>query len=95
MGLFDAIDISGSGLSAERLRMDVTAENLANTINEGFQYEGIGNAVCPANFPSGHVVAIPCGSAIRADSSANGGKGAWIGVVDLRSFDQRIVNVKT
>jgi flagellar basal-body rod protein FlgC len=30
MGLFDAINISGSGLSAERLRMDVTAENLAN-----------------------------------------------------------------
>jgi flagellar basal-body rod protein FlgC len=30
MGLFDAIDASGSGLSAERLRMDVTAENLAN-----------------------------------------------------------------
>ena len=30
MSLFGAIDISGSGLSAERLRMDVTAENLAN-----------------------------------------------------------------
>lgn len=30
MGLFDALQISGSGLSAERLRMDVTAENLAN-----------------------------------------------------------------
>jgi flagellar basal-body rod protein FlgC len=30
MGLFDALDASGSGLSAERLRMDVTAENLAN-----------------------------------------------------------------
>jgi len=30
MGLFDSIDISGSALSAERLRMDVTAENLAN-----------------------------------------------------------------
>jgi flagellar basal-body rod protein FlgC len=30
MGLFDAIDAAGSGLSAERLRMDVTAENLAN-----------------------------------------------------------------
>ena len=30
MGLFDAIDIAGSGLSAERMRMDVTAENLAN-----------------------------------------------------------------
>jgi flagellar basal-body rod protein FlgC len=30
LGLFDALSISGSGLSAERLRMDVTAENLAN-----------------------------------------------------------------
>jgi len=30
MGLFDALTVSGSGLSAERLRMDVTAENLAN-----------------------------------------------------------------
>ena len=30
MGLFDSINISGSALSAERLRMDVTAENLAN-----------------------------------------------------------------
>ena len=30
MGLFDALGIAGSGLSAQRLRMDVTAENLAN-----------------------------------------------------------------
>jgi flagellar basal-body rod protein FlgC len=30
MGLFDAIGISGTGLTAERVRMDVTAENLAN-----------------------------------------------------------------
>ncbi len=30
MGLFDAISIAGSGLTAQRVRMDVTAENLAN-----------------------------------------------------------------
>jgi len=30
MGLFEAISIAGSGLTAERIRMDVTAENLAN-----------------------------------------------------------------
>jgi flagellar basal-body rod protein FlgC len=30
MGMFDAIDIAASGMTAERLRMDVTAENLAN-----------------------------------------------------------------
>jgi len=30
MSIFNALDIAGSALSAERLRMDVTAENLAN-----------------------------------------------------------------
>jgi len=30
MGLFEAIGIAGSGLTAQRVRMDVTAENLAN-----------------------------------------------------------------
>jgi flagellar basal-body rod protein FlgC len=30
MSLFDGLDISASGLTAERMRMDVTAENLAN-----------------------------------------------------------------
>jgi len=30
MGLFDGLSISGSGMTAERLRMDVIAENLAN-----------------------------------------------------------------
>jgi flagellar basal-body rod protein FlgC len=30
MGMFDAIDVAGTGLAAERLRMDVTAGNLAN-----------------------------------------------------------------
>ena len=30
MSFFDAIDLAASGLTAERVRMDVTAENLAN-----------------------------------------------------------------
>jgi flagellar basal-body rod protein FlgC len=30
MGLFDALAVSGTALATERLRMDVTAENLAN-----------------------------------------------------------------
>ncbi len=30
MGLFDGLEISASALTAQRLRMDVTAENLAN-----------------------------------------------------------------
>jgi flagellar basal-body rod protein FlgC len=35
MGLFDALGIAGSGLTAQRLRMDVTAENLANAQSTG------------------------------------------------------------
>jgi flagellar basal-body rod protein FlgC len=31
MGLFDAMDVSASGLTAERLRMDTIANNLANS----------------------------------------------------------------
>lgn len=30
MGMFDAINAAGTALTAERMRMDVTAENLAN-----------------------------------------------------------------
>jgi flagellar basal-body rod protein FlgC len=30
MGMFDAISVAGTGLTAERIRMDVTSENLAN-----------------------------------------------------------------
>ena len=30
MGFMDSLSISASGLTAERLRMDVTANNLAN-----------------------------------------------------------------
>ena len=36
MGIFDALDVSGSGLTAERLRMDTTAENLANAQTPGY-----------------------------------------------------------
>ena len=37
MGLFDAIDAAGSALSAERVRLDVTAENLANAQTAGYR----------------------------------------------------------
>ena len=30
MGLFDSINISASGLTAERLRMDIISQNIAN-----------------------------------------------------------------
>ena len=37
MGMFDALEVSASALTAERMRMDVTAENLANVNTPGYQ----------------------------------------------------------
>ena len=41
MGLFDALDISASGLMAERTRMDVTSENLANAQSTGYRRQDV------------------------------------------------------
>jgi flagellar basal-body rod protein FlgC len=84
MGLFDAIDASGSGLSVERLRMDVTAENLANAQTTGYRRKdvvvqqagaGVGG---PASFEA-------------ALSKARGGSGVQVaGVVEDTSPGRRI-----
>jgi flagellar basal-body rod protein FlgC len=37
MGLFDAINNAGSGLTAERMAMDVTSDNLANAQTPGYR----------------------------------------------------------
>jgi flagellar basal-body rod protein FlgC len=41
MGMFDALDISGTGLTAQRLRMDVTAENLANAQSTNYRRKDV------------------------------------------------------
>jgi flagellar basal-body rod protein FlgC len=55
VGIFDAIDIAGSGMSAERISMDVTAENLANAqttstaSGKPYQRQDVVLAQTPAN----------------------------------------------
>ena len=41
MGIFDALDISASGLIAERTRMDVTSQNLANAQSTGYKRQDV------------------------------------------------------
>jgi flagellar basal-body rod protein FlgC len=41
MGLFDALGISSSGLTAQRMRMDVTSENLANAQSVGYRRKDV------------------------------------------------------
>jgi flagellar basal-body rod protein FlgC len=79
MSLFGGLDISASALSAERLRMDVTAENLANaqstrTANGGpYRRKEV---VLEATGDSGFAGALASARASGAGSSggaANGG----------------------
>jgi flagellar basal-body rod protein FlgC len=41
MGLFDSLGISSTGLTAQRLRMDVTSENLANAQSVGYRRKDV------------------------------------------------------
>jgi len=41
MGIFDALDVSASGLIAERTRMDVTSQNLANAQSTGYRRQDV------------------------------------------------------
>ena len=83
MGLFGSLDISASALSAERLRMDVTAENLANaqstrTANGGpYRRKEV---VVEANGDGGFAGALAAARGGATGSAASAGGGAPGGV---------------
>jgi flagellar basal-body rod protein FlgC len=74
MGLFDAIDIAASGLSAERTSMDVTAENLANAQSANYQRQDV---VLQAAGGGGFQQAL---AGALATTAAAGGSGTSDGV---------------
>ncbi len=73
MSFFDAINISASGLTAERLQMDVTAENLANaqSTNNGNPYKP--QAVELQAVGSGNSFQAQLSSALGGQAPAPGG----------------------
>lgn len=77
------VPISGGvliGYSAADMFLDVlakvpeplTAEAFVNTINAGYQYPGLGNAVCASNWPMTHYGGPFCYSVMKLDKSAQG-----------------------
>lgn len=69
MSFFDALNISASGLTAERTQMDVTAENLANaqSTNNGNPYKP--QAVELSSVDSGNSFEAELSSAISGSSA--------------------------
>ena len=81
--MFDALNVSATGLTAERLRMDVTAENLANAQTtrgaDGQPYrrkEVVLSEVASGGFGSQLAKAVGAGSA--AGSRAGGPNGVEV-----------------
>jgi flagellar basal-body rod protein FlgC len=68
MGLFDSLGISGSGLTAQRLRMDVTAENLANAQSVGYRRKDVVVNEASSGGGFGNVLAGAMGSSSPAGS---------------------------
>jgi flagellar basal-body rod protein FlgC len=98
MGLLDAIEIAGSGLSAERVRMDVTSENLANAQTtrtaSGQPYQRqevllhqIGG---PSDFESTLAGALGANAGINAPAGGPAGGVAVTGIVADNTPDQLV-----
>jgi flagellar basal-body rod protein FlgC len=77
MGLFDALDISASGLIAERTRMDVTSQNLANAQSSGYRRQDV------VLRQSGGGFANVLGQAIGAGTPAAGGTQRGVEVAEV------------
>jgi flagellar basal-body rod protein FlgC len=91
MGLFDAIGIAGTGLTAERIRMDVTAENLANADTtkgaNGKPYERQEVVLAQDGSPGGFEGALS--GALQRSSAQQGGVQVT-GIVGDTSPDQQV-----
>lgn len=91
MGLFDAIDIAGSGLSADRVRMDVTSENLANaqtTRGAGGQPYQRQDVVLEQTGTAGFDTALA--GAMQAAPGTSGGGVKVAGIVADQTPDQQV-----
>jgi flagellar basal-body rod protein FlgC len=77
MGIFDALDISASGLIAERTRMDVTSQNLANAQSSGYRRQDVVVRQAGGGFAS------VLGQAIGAGTPARGGTGRGVEVQEV------------
>ena len=97
MGLFDAIEIAGSGMSAERTAMDVTAENLANaqstTTANGTPYQRqdvVLEEVSGGGFQQALAGAMSDGSSSSSDSGPVAGGVQVAGIVNDTTPDQLV-----
>jgi flagellar basal-body rod protein FlgC len=94
MGFFDALGISASGLTAERLRMDVSAENLANAQTtrgaDGGPYRRK-VVVLEEAAGDGFAGALRGAMGVQGSASANGPRGVQVAGIAEDAAAERLV----
>jgi flagellar basal-body rod protein FlgC len=95
MGLFDSLNISASALTAERLRMDVTAENLANAQTtrtaEGGAYRRKAVVLEQAAGDGGFGAQLRSAMGVRGGAGASGAGGVQVGgIVEDQTPTRRV-----
>jgi flagellar basal-body rod protein FlgC len=96
MGMFDAIDVSGTGLAAESLRMDVVAENLANADSTAgvdgkpYQRQEVQLQAAPGGPSFGQTLNAAMGSSGASSSSDEPGGVTVTGIVSDTSAPRQV-----
>jgi flagellar basal-body rod protein FlgC len=96
MSLFDALRISATGLSAERTRMDVASENLANANstngpNGAYRRKEVALRTAGPNFAQTLSTAAGSGvGAARAGIGAGGGGVEVVAIVDDKTPNRQV-----
>lgn len=89
MSMFGSLDLASTGLTAERLRMDVTAENLANAQTPGYRRQDVALTQASGSGGFGATLAGALGVS-GVDGSGSPGGVQVSGIVSDRTPDRLV-----
>jgi flagellar basal-body rod protein FlgC len=92
MGFFDAMEISASGMTAQRFQMDVISQNLANVNSVGADGSAYKRKVAILETEDSPKFVIPCGGAMGNEirGASKGGEVKVSGIVEDQSNVRRV-----
>jgi len=92
MGFFDAMEISASGMTAQRFQMDVIAQNLANVNSVGADGSAYKRKVAVLETEDAPQFVIPCGGAMGNEirGASKGGQVKVSGIVEDNSNVRKV-----
>lgn len=92
MGFFDAMQVSASGMTAQRVQMDVIGQNLANVNSVGEDGKAYKRKVALMETEESPKFVIPCGGAMGNEirGASKGGEVKVSGIVEDNSSVRKV-----